>query len=194
MISRTEQKARTRTEILAAARRVVAEQGFATTTARDVAAAAGVAIGTVFLHFPTMGQLAETLLDETVGAALVTAAQQRPDGLIERLVHVSDCLFQGYAAEPELSRQVIAGSLFESAPGSPSQLRMGEFRGWVVDEVSAAVGRGEIAPIDPGAAFLGYFALYFGALVVGLRGELDRDAQLALLRASLQRLFAQKEN
>ncbi|MBU4410985.1 MAG: TetR/AcrR family transcriptional regulator, partial [Actinobacteria bacterium] len=81
VISRTEQKARTRTEILAAARRVVAEQGFATTTARDVAAAAGVAIGTVFLHFPTMGQLAETLLDETVGAALVTAAQQRPDGL-----------------------------------------------------------------------------------------------------------------
>jgi AcrR family transcriptional regulator len=194
VISRSEKKERTRAEILAAARRVMARQGFATTTGRQVAAEAGVAIGTVFLHFPTMGQLAETMLDETVATALAAAAQQRPDGLIERLVQVSDCLIQGYAAEPELSRQVIAGSLFESAPGSPSQLRMAQFREWVCAEVATATDRGEIEPIEPGAAFLGYFALYFGALVAGLRGELNRETQQALLRTSLRRLFAAKEN
>ena len=190
MISRAQQKANTHAEILGAAGRVIARQGFATTTARDVAAEAGVAVGTVFLHFPTMAQLAEAILDDTVGAALEAAAQTRPDGLIERLVHVSVALYEGYDADPELSRQVIAGSLFESAEGSPSQQRMAAFGQWVGAEVAAASDRGEIAPIEPGQAFLTYFAFYFGALVAGLRGELDRAAQVALLRASLQRMFA----
>jgi AcrR family transcriptional regulator len=168
-------------------------QGFAATTARDVAAEAGVAVGTVFLHFPSMTQLAEAILDQTVGAALEAAASDRPAGLIERLVRVAGALYDGYDAEPELSRQVIASSLFESAEGSPSQVRMAQFREWVSAEVVAGIGRGEIAPIDPGQAFLSFFAFYFGALVSGLRGELDRPAQLALLRASLQRTFRAKE-
>lgn len=193
MISRAQQKAKTHAEILAAARHVIARQGFAATTARDVAAEAGVAVGTVFLHYPTMAQLAEAILDQTVGAALTTAAASRPDGLIERLVHVAGALYDGYDRDPELSRQVIAGSLFESAEGSPSQQRMAEFGQWVGGEVVAAVQRGEIAPIEPQQAFLTFFAFYFGALVGGLRGELDRPAQLALLRASLQRVFGATE-
>lgn len=193
MISRAEQKANTHAEILSAASRVMAREGFAAATARDVAAEAGVAVGTVFLHFPTMAQLAEAILDQTVGAALDAAAKTRPDGLIDRLVHVAAALFDGYDTDPELSRQVIAGSLFESADGSPSQVRMAQFREWVSAEVVDAVERGEIAPIEPGQAFLSFFAFYFGALVSGLRGELDRPAQLALLRSSLQRMLGATE-
>ncbi|PKQ32132.1 MAG: hypothetical protein CVT62_03605 [Actinobacteria bacterium HGW-Actinobacteria-2] len=193
MISRAEQKANTHAEILSAASRVMAREGFAAATARDVAAEAGVAVGTVFLHFPTMAQLAEAILDQTVGAALDAAAKTPPDGLIDRLVHVAAALFDGYDTDPELSRQVIAGSLFESADGSPSQVRMAQFREWVSAEVVAAVERGEIAPIEPGQAFLSFFAFYFGALVSGLRGELDRPAQLALLRSSLQRMLGATE-
>ncbi len=192
MISRAQQKANTHAEILQAARHVIARQGFAATTARDVATEAGVAVGTVFLHYPTMAQLAEEILDQTVGAALEAAAISRPDGLVERLVHAAAALYDGYDADPELSRQVIAGSLFESAEGSPSQVRMGQFREWVCTEVAGGVERCEIEPIEPGAAFMAYFAFYFGALVAGLRGELDRDAQLALLRGSLQRMLGEK--
>lgn len=189
MISRTEQKSRTRAEILDAARQVVRRSGFAKTTARDVAAEAGVAVGTVFLHFPTMGQLAETLLDDTVGAALAAAQDNPPEGLIERLVHVSACLIEAYEADPELSREVLAGSLFVNAAGSPSRVRMSQFGKWVSDEVAAAAEQGKIPQIDPGEAFLGFFALYFGVLTSGLRGELDRLAQLALLRSLLSRLL-----
>lgn len=194
MISRAERKLQTREEVLQAAHRVVRRQGFAKTTARDVATEAEVAVGTVFLHFPTMGNLAETLLDQTVAGALASAAASRPDGLIERLVAVSSSLYEAYDLEPELSRQVIAGSLFESAPGSPSDLRMQEFGRWVGQEVSEAIQTGEIDEIDPGEAFLSYFALYFGALVAGLRGQLDRDAQLALLRSSLRRLLTTQKD
>jgi AcrR family transcriptional regulator len=193
MVTRAEQKQRTRGEVLTAARIVIGGKGFAATTARDIADQAGVAVGTVFAHFPTMGVLAETLLDDTVAAALEAGMAQLPDGLIDRLVHVSRSLFDAYDADPELSRQVLAGSLFEAQPDGPSSLRMRSFRTWVAAETTGAVNEGQIPPIDADLAFSGYFALYLGALVAGLRGELDRPAQLELLRTSLVRLFGLSE-
>lgn len=190
VVSRREQKERTRQQVLAAARSVIASKGFAATTARDVATAAGVAVGTVFVHFPTMARLAETLLDDTVAAALAEAAAVRPAGdLVEELVRVSTTLYDAYRADAELSRQVIAGSLFEAAPDGPSSRRLGEFRGWVAERVETAVAAGEIAPVSGEEAFAGFFALYFGVLAAGLRGELDAAAQPVVLRSLLRRLL-----
>jgi AcrR family transcriptional regulator len=190
MVVRQERKERTRQDILAAAREVIATRGFAGTTARDVAATAGVAVGTVFVHFPTMGRLAETLLDDTVGAALTTALADLPaGGLVDQLLHVSATLYDAYRADEELSRQVISGSLFEVAPDGPSRRRIADFATWVGARVDAAVAAGEIAPISAEEAFGAYFSLYFGVLVAGLRGELDAPAQRAVLRAALHRFL-----
>jgi AcrR family transcriptional regulator len=190
MTGRTERKRRTRAELLGAARVVIARKGFSAATARDVAAEAGVAVGTVFVHFPTMASLAETLLDETVGAALAKAVSTLPaNGVIDQLTHVSATLFEAYRVDEELSRQVLAVSLFEAAPQGLSAQRMADFRRWVAERVEAAVRAGEIAPITGEQAFAGFFALYFGVLVAGLRGELDRAAQPVVLRALLRRLL-----
>ncbi|MCL2091438.1 MAG: TetR/AcrR family transcriptional regulator [Micrococcales bacterium] len=187
---RSEHKERTRQALLAAARETIATQGFAATTARDVAEAAGVAVGTVFVHFPTMGRLAETVLDETVGEALVRAGDGPPgDDLVEQLLHVSAALYEAYLADPELSRQVVSGSLFEAAPDGPSRRRMAEFAAWVGARVEAAVAAGRIEPVHPHDAFWTYFALYFGVLVLGLRGELDAAGQIDLLDRQLRRAF-----
>jgi AcrR family transcriptional regulator len=187
---RSEHKERTRQALLAAARETIAARGFAATTARDVAEAAGVAVGTVFVHFPTMGRLAETLLDETVGEALVRAGDG-PSGnnLVEQLLHISAALYDAYLADPELSRQVVSGSLFEAAPDGPSSRRMAEFSRWVGVRVEAAVAAGQLEPVPPADAFLSFFALYFGVLVLGLRGELDAAGQLNLLGRMLRRTF-----
>lgn len=190
MIARAERKQQTRAELLRAARAVIGAKGFPAATARDVAAEAGVAVGTVFLHFPTMAGLAETLLDETVGQALDAARRTMPpSGLIDQLVHVSVTLCEAYDADPELSRQVVAGSLFEAAPDGPSGRRMEQFRAWVGERVDAAVAAGQIAPIGGDEAFLGFFALYFGVVVAGLRGNLDAAARPVLLRSLLNRLL-----
>lgn len=190
MSSRAERKERTRAEILDAARAVIATKGFPATTARDVAAEAGVAVGTVFVHFPTMGGLAETILDDTVGAALERAHDGLPEGdLIDWLVHVSMTLYDAYRADPELSRQVLAGSLFEASADGPSRRRMAGFQVWVSEQVIAAVAAGRIPPIDPREAFAGFFALYFGVLVAGLRGDLEPAAQPVVLRSLLTRLL-----
>ena len=202
---RSEHKERTRQALLAAARETISAQGFAATTARDVAEAAGVAVGTVFVHFPTMGRLAETLLDETVGQALAQVGDGLPnddlpnddlpsddlpsDDLVDQLLHVSAALYDAYLADPELSRQVVSGSLFEAEPDGPSSRRMAEFAAWVGVRVEAAVAAGRIEPVAPPDAFATFFALYFGVLVLGLRGELDAAGQLDLLGRQLRRTF-----
>ena len=190
MVTRVERKQRTRAELVSAAQALARDKGFPAITARDVAGAAGVAVGTVFVHFPTMASLAETLLDETVGAALQEAHRSLPEaGLIDQLVHVSNTLYQAYRAEPDLSREVISASLFEAPSDGPSARRMAEFRSWVGQRVEAAVAAGEIAPVTGEEAFGGFFALYFGVLVGGLRGELAPAAQAVLLRSLLRRLL-----
>jgi AcrR family transcriptional regulator len=193
VISRAERKQQTRADLLAAARTVVRAKGFPATTARDVAAEAGVAVGTVFVHFPTMAGLAETLLDETVGEALAAALPTSPpQGLVDQLVHVSTVLYEAYRADEELSRQVVSASLFEAASDGPSQRRMAEFRAWVAERVDAAIASGEIDPIPGDEVFEAFFALYFGGLVAGLRGDLDAAAQPVVLRSLLGRLLQPK--
>jgi AcrR family transcriptional regulator len=190
MTSRTDRKERTHAHLLAAAREVITTKGFAATTARDVAAAAGVAVGTVFVHFPTMARLAEAVLDETVGTVLdeVGDGSGDPD-LVAQLLEVSTALYAAYRAETELSHEVLSASLFEATPGGPSQRRLAAFRDWVAARVQIAVDEGQIAPIDPDTAFAGFFALYFGVLTAGLRGDLDPDGQHQLLESLLRRFL-----
>ena len=190
-MKRFKQKECTRQAVLKAARETIARRGFSATTAREVAEAAGVAVGTVFAHFPTMGRLAETLLDETVGEALARAGEGGPPegDWVGQLLHVSAALYEAYAAQPELSRQVLSGSLFEAAPDGPSRRRMDAFAAWVGARVEAAVAAGHMEPIHPQDAFAAFFAFYFGALVLGLRGELDTAGQLQLLGRLLRRTF-----
>ncbi|MCP9958107.1 TetR/AcrR family transcriptional regulator [Streptomyces sudanensis] len=159
-------------------------------TTREVAAEAGVAAGTFFVHFPDLGTLVETLLDEHVGRALDTALRTLPeDGdPVARLVHVAAELYDSYDREPELSRQYLSASLFHHHPDGPTERRMAEFRVWVAGEFARAADAGTIPPIDPEVAFTAYFSLYLGVLVAGLRGELDPADRVRLLEAALRRI------
>lgn len=182
--ARQQQKAHTRAALLAAARRVIARDGFERATTRAVAAEAGVAIGTVFAHFTDVGALAEALLDEHIGAALAAAHRTMPrrGDLVTRLVHVARKLYDSYDVDPALSRAFLAASLFHADPAGPAATRLAEFERWVIGELGAHAPRG----VEPRQAFTTYFALYFALLVAGLRGQLDRRGQLATLEAALR--------
>jgi AcrR family transcriptional regulator len=58
-------RARTRAELLAAAKRLLASKGFHGTKIADIAAAADVGTGTFYLYFPTKEALFEDLVKET---------------------------------------------------------------------------------------------------------------------------------
>jgi AcrR family transcriptional regulator len=73
MSQRAEQKARTRQRILEEARRCFADKGIATTTTADIARAARVSHGAIFVHFKTR--------DELLTAVAQTFARELTDRL-----------------------------------------------------------------------------------------------------------------
>jgi AcrR family transcriptional regulator len=194
--ARERQKQQTRLALLAAARRVLAQRGFAATTTREIALEAKVAAGTFFVHFPSVGALVSALLDEHVAKALAgalrSAAKKR--GVVAQLLHVCNALFESYDEEPELARAYITGSLFPTAAPQVPSARLASFRVWVVERIDAAISSGELPDIDRELAFISFFSIYFGLLVSGLNQQLVRKRQLALLQAALTRLFLLEES
>ncbi|MBL8347757.1 MAG: TetR family transcriptional regulator [Rubrivivax sp.] len=58
----------TREQILAAAARLFGEQGYASTTLRQIAAAAGIKAGSIYYHFVGKDEIAACVLDAGIGA------------------------------------------------------------------------------------------------------------------------------
>ena len=64
-----ETKTRTREEIVQVSRELFAHKGFEATTTRDIAAAAGIGVGTLFNYFPTKESLALHMIGELFDSA-----------------------------------------------------------------------------------------------------------------------------
>lgn len=191
MNRRRAQKEDTRGQILEAARALLAKDGFEAMNTRAVAQRAGVAAGTVFLHFPDKVALVEALLHDHIEAALEDALRALPRGdLVAQLTHVAAGLYAAYDANPALSRVYLRETLF--APGSgtrPLAKQLRRFEAWAASRCEEAAARGEIEPMAPQLAFTAFFSFYFAALVAGLRGDLGADARISMLEALLRRHF-----
>jgi AcrR family transcriptional regulator len=90
-------RARTRSELLAAATSVLARRGFHHTTIADIAAAADVGVGTFYLHFPTKEALFRAVVEDTVArlkAAVDAARATAPDAITRmRVANAAFCRF-----------------------------------------------------------------------------------------------------
>jgi len=144
MNRRAAQKAQTRARILEAAAHLFAERGIAATTTADIARAAGLSHGAVFVHFETRDSLidavASTLFEQLTdrlhslverGGSFREALQVHLDSLAER-----EDLYRRFAAEaatlPEISRNSWIGlqsaiSYHLSAPAE-REMRAGSLR------------------------------------------------------------------
>jgi AcrR family transcriptional regulator len=93
----SETKTATRKRILEVAQEQFARHGFEATTTRDVAAAAGIAAGTLFNYFPTKEAIVECLVSEAYAKVAEKFAeapsQEEPPSLEEELfAHVATAL------------------------------------------------------------------------------------------------------
>lgn len=195
MTRRQLKKDETRVLILEAARALLEVEGVERLNTRAVAQRAGVAVGTVFVHFPDKAALIEAMLHDQIEAALAQALSTLPSGdLAAELVHVASCLYAAYEANPALSRVYLREALFFAAgPGRPLAEQLRRFREWAAGRCAAAVERGEIPPVDPQLAFAAFFSFYLGLLVSGLRGEMAPEARVAVLEALVRRHFRLEE-
>ncbi|MFU8816917.1 MAG: TetR/AcrR family transcriptional regulator [Pseudomonadales bacterium] len=168
---RQKQKERTRERLVSAAREAFAAQGFERSTIREIARRAGVATGTVFVHFPDKQALLAQIFHETLTDVLDEAWSSLPAAPVaDQLAHLAGRLYQHYAAQPDLARVLVKESLFMGgAPGQQLDSHRLQFLARVEDLLSAGGSQWKTPPSDAARVF---FALYFATLVAGLRGEL----------------------
>jgi TetR/AcrR family transcriptional regulator, cholesterol catabolism regulator len=191
---REQQRQETERLIKATALDLFAASGFEATTTKQIADAAGVAHGTVFLVAATKEALLVKVLEERLRTVVAGRAQTVPPRrILAQLVHVFDGLFDFYAEEPRLARVFLKGIMFFSEPIARAMYdeHVAAFSGYLARLFDAARARGEIAArTDSDAAASNVLALYVYAVVAFLNGEPPDRAELGtMFRAGLDQMF-----
>lgn len=170
---RAAQKAATRLRVLEAARAQLERDGFDATTIRSVAAEAGVAPGTVLLHFPDKRDLLHAaLFDELEGVWAKAKATAKRRSLEADLVALARGFFDSYARRPQLSSTLLRESLFAASPWRERfAAQVAAVHAHVAELAEGAKARGEIAA-DVDSALFGaaFFSFYYFALLAWLQG------------------------
>lgn len=179
--------AQTRRRLVEAARKLFRENGFEAVTTEQIAAAAAVAKGTVFLHARTKERLLVMVYEEELGAALRAAVKRPPRGgtVVSALVAVFRRFFAVHEKDPALARHFVK-EVLSIAPGDAPVLRAVQedaLRG-LAALIAERQRRGEVeADVDPALAATNSFLLYYGVLTGWLSGWIPgpatRDQTLA---------------
>ncbi|MFM9370996.1 TetR/AcrR family transcriptional regulator [Streptomyces sp. Da 82-17] len=196
MTSRKEQRAATRGRVLAAAGELFGTRGFEATTVRDIAAEAGVSVGTVMAVGDKAALLVE-LFDQRIADLHRTRAEAppvpppaRPPRLADEVLALFAPFVALFAEDPQLTRHYAAG------------LVTGRYAAGVFDElatllrreISDVLVRADFAPDAAGRAATTIHLAYLGALFVGAgSGEPDASGPVEDLVAVVEFLTAHHE-
>lgn len=177
---------RTRGRIVAAARQLFRDQGFAVTTTRAIAVEAGCAHGTLFRYAPTKEDLVEMIFADVIGAALTTAERCIPAGsFTDVALHFYGAFFRTYGDDEALARVLVKELPFlQGAAVEREHARTFALLQHLADDVAARQLAGVVdAAVVPMVAASASFALYSTCLLGWLTGQFDSDGALTLLRA-----------
>lgn len=158
--------------IIDAARRVFAERGYHGTTMRDIAAAAGVATGTLYLYFASKEALYEALLVKLttmVLDAIVRARGGRPD-VLSKLEASITAAVTVFATNADLARIVLV----QAAGADPSfEDRLAQVHrtlaSFVRQDLDEAIGAGRLPPLDTEVAAMAWVGTFYEVIMSWLR-------------------------
>jgi AcrR family transcriptional regulator len=193
---RTNQKARTRDALIAAARQLIAKGAAPTVEAAATEAAIGRT--TAYRYFPNSRALLAAMVPELEMDSLLGA--DPPEDPLARLEIVAEGLTrQLLEHEPELRAQLRLALEGEPAGGESLPLRRGRRIGWIEDALSPLEGRmpeGELRRLVLGIGVtLGIEAFVWLTDTAGLSREeaeqVMRSNARTLLRSALERLEEQ---
>jgi AcrR family transcriptional regulator len=152
-----------RVQILDAANRVFLEEGLPSATMDDVARAAGIAKGTIYLYFPSKAALVQGLQARMVGR--VTARARRLDATV------------GFAAQLDRFVSGVVDDLVDYAElqhlvlhEAPRHGVLDEVHGLVTRFIERGKGSGELSVSDPAIA-----AWFLVEGLLGVLGEATHD-------------------
>jgi len=113
-VTRQEQKLQTRHSIRENAKELFKTQGFAATTSRQIASKAGVALGTIFVHFSDKQAILEDILFEDIETVVKEAFATLPkhETALKQLLHLAEQLYRYYFKHLDLSRELLKNNFF----------------------------------------------------------------------------------
>ena len=175
-----------RRQILDAAVRVFARQGFHTCRVSDIADEAGVAYGLVYHYFQSKEQVLDTLFLERWDVLLEAIAHvdNRRGAARDKLYAVAGFIVDSYRHDPELMKVIIVE--VTRAANSFGARHLGKIReayGLIADIVRSAQSDGsfrtDIAPEFAAMAFYGAIEQVLTGWIFGLLDQDDEDFEEA---------------
>jgi AcrR family transcriptional regulator len=179
---REQAKVETRRIILETAYGLFEEVGYEKATMRELAARAGVGIGTIFQHFQNKPALLVATFDEEMRPVVANAlASIPPKGLKDQLRHLVRHVFEFYARRVRLSRVLLREIIFMEGAGADKikQLEK-EYIETMAGIFAEAADRGEIrTSVNIPDAVTAFWAYYAHTLLEGLNATtFDIERQL----------------
>ncbi|MBN8485048.1 MAG: TetR/AcrR family transcriptional regulator [Sphingomonadales bacterium] len=192
---RERNKLEKRARIVAAARRLFDEQGFAETTTLQIAEAADIGTGTLFLYARSKEDLLVLVFKDEMMEVALDSFQKLPVGetLVEQALAVFARMIDYHARDIDLTRLLMRE--INMPAGGESQSAMDDLTGVIFDRFAALVEQaraaGQIeARFEPQQTARMIFAIYYFNLLRWLAGRIDREALLPQLRRELGILLA----
>ena len=113
MSLRQQQKANTRSKIKSIAKEAFLTQGIEATSTRYLSEQAGIAVGTLFVHFPDKLSLVKDIFFDEMDIALRAGAEAQTACVspVDYLLQMAQVLFEFYDQYTEFTRQVLLDSL-----------------------------------------------------------------------------------
>jgi AcrR family transcriptional regulator len=189
-VSRSERNQREKlARIKRAARRLFGRKGFEATTTREIAAAADIGAGTLFLYAGTKEDLLVMIVREEVGrevAAAFAAMARRP--LRDQLMQVFGAMIVHHERNVGLARVFVKELPFVQDRRHGVAAFMRDLLGRTAGLIEDAQRRGELRADVPAFALAqNLFALYFSYLQKWLGAEaMPREQRDASLHAALE--------
>jgi len=188
--SRTERNKRQKRErIMRAARRLFGRKGFERTTTREIAEAADIGAGTLFLYAGTKEDLLVSIFREEIDHVVREAFATAPTGpLMERVLHVFGALIAHHDQDPGLARVFVKELPFVEDRRHGVAEMMSGLLGGIAGLIEEAQAYREIDPDVPSLQLASnLFALYFSQLQRWLSGDaIDARERDDRLRATLE--------
>jgi AcrR family transcriptional regulator len=190
---RERNKLQKKVRIVEAARKLFQRQGFVETTTQQIAEAADIGTGTLFLYAKSKedllvmvfkDEMLETVLD--IYARLATNAPANA-----RMMSVFNQMADFHARDPELSRVLLKELVIPSSPERISDIA--ELMDAIFDGLAAIVGsETRTYAGDPALIARSAFALYYFQLISWLGSGFDRMWCMRLLRDQLRLLLREE--
>jgi AcrR family transcriptional regulator len=188
---RERNKLEKRARIVAAARRLFNRQGFAETTTLQIAEAADIGTGTLFLYARSKEDLLVMVFKDEMMDVALGLFQKLPDNanLVDQLLAVFAGMIDYHARDIDLTRLLMREIIIPSE--SDRRSAMDDLTELIFGNLGNLVDRARVQgqidqQFDPELTGRTIFAIYYFDLLSWLAGRLDREELLVRLRRELE--------